>query len=210
MSASHMDPLEVEELHPRPSAKAVRSHYRDMASSKCRTACMLAKLYMEAYPLIAAVVCFLCLLAMILILVEISPAHRDRRHSLSHDYSAISSHYNFKATQMDHWCLFGGDDDCSCEDFTEPVSREQMKGWVDAHESNKKLAQESRRRDLDVVFLGDETTEIWKGRLMNLPISLNPNGEMIKEYFDKTFTKAGGGDFEGLALGISGDSVSQF
>jgi hypothetical protein len=201
-----MDPLEMEELHPRPSARAVRSHAHHYSSNQCRTACMLLKLYMEAYPLISTIIFFALLLLVVILFVE-TTTHTDRRHQLTHDYSRIDAHYNFRAARIDHWCLFGGDDSCQCDDFTEPTSREEMKGWLEAHRENVKRAQASVKKDLDVVFVGDEVTELWNGRLMNLPISLNPNGQAIKEYFDRTFTKKGGGQFEGLALGIAGDSV---
>jgi hypothetical protein len=41
-----------------------------------------------------------------------------------------------------------------------------------------------------------------------LPALVNPKGRQIKQYFEEMFTKEGGGFFEGLALGIAGDSVS--
>lgn len=51
---------------------------------------------------------------------------------------------------------------------------------------------------------------------MNIPINLktanNPNlhirGNQVRKFWNQTFTKAGGGQFDGLALGIAGDSSS--
>jgi hypothetical protein len=40
--------------------------------------------------------------------------------------------------------------------------------------------------------------------LLNLP---NAGGKKIQKYWNETFTSDGGGDIEGLALGIAGDSV---
>lgn len=57
---------------------------------------------------------------------------------------------------------------------------------------------------LDVVFLGDSITEQRQGTSMNKP-EISYTG--IKEVFDKTFTKEKGGDFNGIAMGISGDTV---
>lgn len=71
-----------------------------------------------------------------------------------------------------------------------------------AHEANKARIKPDVR--YDVVFLGDETTEGWNGRLLNLPFS---GGKKIQNYWSETFTIEGGGDIEGLALGIAGDSV---
>jgi hypothetical protein len=96
----------------------------------------------------------------------------------------------------------GGDTDCKCDDFSEPVSREEFKGFMAAHEANKARIKPDVR--YDVVFLGDETTEGWNGRLLNLP---TPGGRKTQKYWNETFTSDGGGDIEGLALGIAGDSV---
>jgi hypothetical protein len=71
-----------------------------------------------------------------------------------------------------------------------------------AHEANKARIKPDVR--YDVVFLGDETTEGWNGRLLNLPYA---GGKKTQMYFNETFTSDGGGDIEGLALGIAGDSV---
>jgi hypothetical protein len=97
----------------------------------------------------------------------------------------------------------GGDTHCRCDDFSEPVSREEFKAWLPTHEANKDRIK--RGINYDVVFLGDETTEGWNGKHLNMPI---PNeSRRIQKYWNETFTKDGGGDFEGLALGIAGDSV---
>jgi hypothetical protein len=72
-----------------------------------------------------------------------------------------------------------------------------------AHEANKQRITQNTK--YDVVFLGDETTEGWNGRWMNMPIPRE--SKQILNYWNKTFTKEGGGNLEGLALGIAGDSV---
>jgi lysophospholipase L1-like esterase len=58
--------------------------------------------------------------------------------------------------------------------------------------------------NLDIVFLGDSITERWNG-------TRNYGTETIdgmRHAFETRFTKKGGGVFEGLALGSSGDTVS--
>lgn len=59
---------------------------------------------------------------------------------------------------------------------------------------------------LDVVFLGDDLVEVWNGLGLNVPVG-RPNGAEIQKLWNATFTKAGGGKLDGLALGIMGDSV---
>ena len=58
--------------------------------------------------------------------------------------------------------------------------------------------------ELDVVFVGDSITEQRQGTSMGKP---NDDYTGIKEVFDKTFTKKKGGEFNGVAMGISGDTV---
>ena len=58
--------------------------------------------------------------------------------------------------------------------------------------------------ELDVVFVGDSITEQRQGTVMGKP---SDDYTGIKEVFDKTFTRKKGGDFNGIAMGISGDTV---
>ena len=58
--------------------------------------------------------------------------------------------------------------------------------------------------ELDVVFVGDSITEQRQGTAMGKP---HDDYTGIKEVFDKTFTKKKGGEFNGVAMGISGDTV---
>lgn len=58
--------------------------------------------------------------------------------------------------------------------------------------------------ELDVVFVGDSITEQRQGTSKR---KSNDEYTGIKEVFDKTFTKDKGGEFNGIAMGISGDTV---
>lgn len=86
-----------------------------------------------------------------------------------------------------------------------PMSNEQTKGWVKAHKYNKMLLEAaSKLTSIDVVMVGDQTIEEWNARLSGAP---NDDYEGAKTYFEKTFKRASGGDLEGVALGVAGDSV---
>jgi hypothetical protein len=199
LTATTMEPFETEVLHPqRPTNN--NNNNRNIPHFIDRL-WMLLKLYMEYYPKLTA----LFLFSTMTIAIYYSTRRPVTRNRLHHDYTAIAQNYNFKASQMDHWCLFGSDDACACDDFNDPISHEELHGWLQAHEANKALIQ--TKIEYDVVFLGDETTEIWNGRFANLPVVQNPNGKKIQQYFKQTFTKAAGGAFDGLALGIQDDTV---
>jgi hypothetical protein len=128
------------------------------------------------------------------------------RNRLNHDYSHLDFDYSLRAAALDHWCLWGGDDQCLCDDFTEPASREERRGWPEAHRAN--VDRIDPRARYDVVFYGDEITEAWNGVWLNMPLNKPAmQGSDIKKYFQETFTTAGGGDLEGIALGTMGDTV---
>lgn len=57
---------------------------------------------------------------------------------------------------------------------------------------------------LDVVFIGDSITEQRQGTSHGEHVE---DYVSIKEVFDKTFTKEKGGDFDGIAMGIAGDTA---
>jgi hypothetical protein len=59
--------------------------------------------------------------------------------------------------------------------------------------------------NLDVVFLGDETTQAWAGKDTDRSTS---GGNMVAGMFNATFKRDRGAGLDGLALGIAGDSVS--
>lgn len=60
------------------------------------------------------------------------------------------------------------------------------------------------RKLLDIVFIGDSFVERWNGT-RSLGQEVIPG---MRTPFEKRFTRTGGGAFEGIALGSSGDTVS--
>jgi hypothetical protein len=257
-----IEPMEVEQLHPRPSAAAGTFHSRRRAASGSLPdrIWMLVRLYAEAHPVIASVLSFVAVTAAASAAWGAAyPHHGPRgRHRIHHDYTKIDYHYNFRASQMDHWCLFvraipfelfrasrspsclpaytqlspnlslrlccvtfvcliasrtgrrlqGEDTDCTCEDFTDPSPRREAHGWNEAFGRNQRWASSAARRSqpLDFVLLGDGLVEIWNGLGLGAPVAY-PSGSAIQSVWNSTFTRAGGGALEGLALGIRGDSV---
>jgi len=59
--------------------------------------------------------------------------------------------------------------------------------------------------DVDVLFIGENIVEAWAGRAMSYNTT---NFRQIKDSFDSRFNKEKGGKYDGLALGIAGDTVS--
>jgi len=126
------------------------------------------------------------------------------------DYSTVTSKYDMSLGAIDHWCLQGGDSNCRCEDPLLPIDKLQFKYWSRTFEMNKQCVDEYVMNDdiyfenMDVVFLGENIVEAWAGRSvgMNSTTLLS-----IKKLFSKRFNKEEGGKFNGLPLGIAGDSA---
>lgn len=151
-------------------------------------------------------------------------AHNPRMHTIAHDYSEIKSELELKLGTIDHWCLDGGDSHCPrCEDPTKPTPRLESKWWGEVFNRNTKLSKHFLEDygDVDVIFLGDSNTEAragtFKGEAGAGSATEEKVGEVVlgtlentlrksKNKFDKYFKKSAGGKYNGLALGIAGDT----
>lgn len=122
------------------------------------------------------------------------------------DYSSINSQYDFSLGKIDHWCIFGGDEGCECNDPLDPISKAEIPGWLKTHKMNMGLIDKALKTDteVDVAFVGDSITEEWNGRLFGRD---DENLKGISNVFNEYFTKEGGGSYEGVALGIAGDQA---
>ena len=171
---------------------------------------ILIRLYINYYPKISILIGS-GLFLMILLKFWVFRHHGETMYlppHLRNHYGDLQSYYDLQMAKIDHWCLKGGDSHCQCNDPTEPFSRTGVGGWLEVHRKNKEMASmaasSSTSSSLDVVFLGDGTTQAWTGRKMLVPIL---GGNTISRSFNQTFHKSEGGLFDGIALGIDGDSV---
>lgn len=200
-------PLEMEPMQVATSGSIPPEQRKQTTSSlsyRIEQLTMMIKMYVEYYPKTASSLAAIGVGVLFLFFV-LSFRQPVTRNRLYHDYSEIDMHYNFKASQLDHWCLWGGDDQCKCDDFTEPLSRDEKKDWLKTHRENVDLIDLTK--EYDVVFYGDELVEGWNGLWLGKPTLPVVQGTKVQKYFAQTFTKDGGGGFEGLALGIMGDVV---
>lgn len=88
-------------------------------------------------------------------------------------------------------------------DPTEPSGLADNQQWARVHHFNKEAA--IKNSDADVVFLGDSIIEAWAGTTWG---RTNAKVHSVPQVFESYFSLEAGGDYEGLALGIAGDSVS--
>jgi len=66
--------------------------------------------------------------------------------------------------------------------------------WTAFFDQNKKQLLEAKEKNIQVIFYGDSITHGWMNS-QNAPV------------FQSLFSKEGGGEYEGLAMGIGGDRV---
>jgi len=133
---------------------------------------------------------------------ETGPMHK---HPVLHDYSDITSAMELKQGDIDHWCYGGGDDTCPmCEDpliATIP----QEKGWKVAFMRNAHATREAKKeyKKFDVIFLGDSITEARTGTVGGVE---KENLLKTKAVFNSQFSKENKGVYDGIALGVNGDT----
>ena len=100
----------------------------------------------------------------------------------------------------------GGDEGCECNDPLDPISKAEIPGWLKTHKMNMGLIDKALKTNtnVDVAFVGDSITEEWNGRLFGRE---EESLKGISKVFHESFTKDGGGSYEGVALGIAGDQA---
>jgi hypothetical protein len=91
---------------------------------------------------------------------------------------------------------------CTCPDPKVALANTTSPLW-NSHHQNMVYIAEHAPADLDVVFFGDDMIEQLGGTR-----GLGVDGaEGMEDYFEKTFTRKGGGKVNAIALGSSGDTV---
>eukprot|EP00814_Leptocylindrus_danicus_P007549 CAMPEP_0116031636 /NCGR_PEP_ID=MMETSP0321-20121206/17678_1 /TAXON_ID=163516 /ORGANISM="Leptocylindrus danicus var. danicus, Strain B650" /LENGTH=473 /DNA_ID=CAMNT_0003506891 /DNA_START=68 /DNA_END=1485 /DNA_ORIENTATION=+ len=126
------------------------------------------------------------------------------------DFSDVHSSMDLKLGSIHHWCLFGGDSDCTCENPLDPDNipdHGNLEKWSTVHSANKDATAEyvSTVSSQDLVFLGSSTVEGWNGTMKG---KTRPRLEKPKKIFEELFTRENGGPIDALALGSYGDTSS--
>jgi len=121
------------------------------------------------------------------------------------DYSDVSSIEDLqkKHALIEDRCYPGMKKVCSCSNPMQPIDRQGQRHWLKASHQNLDAAKAVDNNDIDVVFFGDSIIEGWKGTSYGFRKG-NKDGNL--SVFRSLFTRDGGGKYEGLLLGISGDT----
>lgn len=82
------------------------------------------------------------------------------------------------------------------------IDRQGQRHWSKTVHENSDSAK-SLHQELDVVFYGDSITEGWKGTSYGFDVGRKKSNP---EVYESLFTLNRGGKYEGLVLGISGDT----
>ena len=111
------------------------------------------------------------------------------------------SKYELTLSQIDHWCLMGGNDHCACEDPLEPLPRTDQLSWMEAVRKNQQLVQQATTtQQPDLVILGESVVEAMGGRWMGQTRSSDL--ARLQDQFSRNFP-----DVSALALGVAGDTA---
>lgn len=166
------------------------------------------KLWIQLYPRLAAAIGFCLFLLILITWAPFRTRHAPdmTRNHVERDYAKLSTNYDLRKAQIHHWCLFGGNDNCYCEDPTQGASREETKGWSVTHTHNKHHINDNpvvqAGGSLDVVFYGAEVFQAWgEGKFLDRGFD---EGAQIATYFNQTF-RSPEAEIQGMALGIYTD-----
>jgi len=184
----------------------------------CEFLCAYISLFMINKPKHSAViVCILLLALAITVNVTLEndkPRAFELEEVIETDYSSVQSKYDLSMGKIDHWCLTGGNKNCNCEDPTLPVSKMQYRFWKQTHTLNLNSIDEylaNLETGLDVAFIGENIVESWAGRSIGIRTAgMKPMQHLFEQYFHKEGggnEEKGGGKFNGLPLGIAGDTA---
>jgi len=126
--------------------------------------------------------------------------------SITHDYTDVKyySKFDLLLKDVDHWCLLGGNDDCTCDDPTMPLPGYNHHNWTKAWKKNREIARKDHGH-VDVVFLGDQAIEAWNGRLSGIQLK---SLKQVSKVFNDKFNNKNETDLQGIALGIAGDTIA--
>jgi hypothetical protein len=125
---------------------------------RCQTRCSIVCLY---YPKTCGALVLVSIALFLVILVNLDRLNPVQVYgTMSHDHFTIHSIYDVKMGDIDHWCLGGGNVDCTCQDPLTPVHRGEYKSWIEAWKANRRMLQQRYQSavesaKLDVVFLGE-------------------------------------------------------
>lgn len=119
------------------------------------------------------------------------------------DYSKVQNINDLESLRkrLDSLCFPGMEHACDCPDPLTPTDRSARRHWEQIARDNRERAV-ANKGNLDVVFYGDSITEGWLGTSLGLPHGKKKHNQQV---FKSKFTVDGGGKYNALALGISGD-----
>jgi len=107
------EPMEMEELHARPSARqqlivdnSGYQHRRSRAIHPIGQLWHMMKLFMELNPITTTILLFVAVGFLLHYVTVAFFRPGVSRHTIKHDYSHIDLDFNFRATKIGSWCLF--------------------------------------------------------------------------------------------------------
>eukprot|EP00977_Amphora_coffeiformis_P004484 scaffold965_cov158-Amphora_coffeaeformis.AAC.8 len=188
-------------------AYAAKPARRSFVVNFIRVLSQYISLMCHVYPTLCATFMFICIGLALFGLGEAIFNPRVKYGYVAHDHSNLKSVFDYKLANIDHWCLRGDSDSCRCDDPLQPISRAEFNSWTVAFKTNRKIVkalEEDPSSDVDIAFVGESIVEEMDGRWMGM--ERGGNLATLKQIFDSHFNKKKGGQLNGVALGIAGDT----
>lgn len=200
------DDVELQELTPKPSSTADKSktgtnNVQRNKISLFTVICAHLQILLRSFKFRAIAIASVVIIGIVYWGSLFSGGDANKQMT---DFSNVNSQLDLQLGSIHHWCLHGGDSSCNCDDPLTPRSG-IGKEWHGAHDLNVNDIDEFLKNapSADIVFLGDDITEEWRGTAMG--VRQDDMGKVAR-VFNKLFTREGGGPIDGLALGLAGDT----
>jgi len=178
--------------------------YVNRPMSFCQFLLSYVSLLCDAYPKCCGFLFLGCLFSVAAVLMGLALSPSVEFGKIEHNVFAIQSKYDLHVDNVDHWCLRGGDNYCSCEDPLIPKDRSNHESWKLAHDKNKEIVNKwAWKKNLQLAILGESVVEAMTGRWMGETRS--PAMERIGSSFDDRF--GDNSKVRAVALGIAGDTA---
>ena len=158
----------------------------------CEACCGLCWLFCSNHPRLGWCVTLVALYGFLVLVTDILIRQNHKRldgYAIEHlefiESSSVVDPLTYAMGEIDHWCLDGGDESCTCEDPLIPSSKFQNKNWKSAFHQNVHMVESfcnninsndnTNDQTQDVAFIGESVVEMMNGRFVGKSFVLKNN-----------------------------------
>ena len=158
----------------------------------CEACCGLCWLFCSNHPQLGWFVTLVVLYGFLVLVTDILIRTHRQYHNrpvdaMDHlkfiESSSVIDPLTYAMGEIDHWCLDGGDESCTCEDPLIPSSKFQNKNWKSAFHQNVHMIESfcNNQKTQELAFIGESVVEMMNGRFVGKSFVLPNNNTHVAE-----------------------------